>query len=71
MISRNELATEIATQHDIRAAYAIDLVDTAVGHIRIHPDLYDADTGQVTDAGAAMIRTQVATEIGDAQSGLR
>lgn len=70
MTTIEDLAQTIKTIHGIDSMDAArDVVRVHVDQISDDPDLYDADTGEITDAGVDLVTDVVAQSYGQRQHG--
>ena len=54
------LAHNVADRHDISHAAAVDAIRAHVDQVADDPDLWDADTGELTTAGVALVTEAIA-----------
>lgn len=62
MSSIDALAAELATKHDIDRAAAKAAIETYAGQLSDDATLYDETSGDLTDAGADLVRDQFAAD---------
>ncbi len=61
MISLSNLADQLADERDVPSADMLAIIEAYAGQINDDADLYDREAGELTDAGAELIVTQLAS----------